>query len=187
MRSGNPLQLVFSPLHTGKILITFIGQRKPQPECNSKDDGIDTFRRHIIVVLEDSSRMYGRYLGYNTDNPNDTFTIRIGKNKNGAGFPSLFNLPNGCMIEDWNNPGNKEAVNIQVSLAYRGYYSIDQISGFNPFCGIVHHSSGKLSQNNQTITINYSSFHDSDTHEGRRVKKTKPDEEYLIHNIIGLY
>jgi len=82
----------------GNVQVTFIGYRKPKTQCFPNEKTIDTLKKTVTIVPRDNkAAIVGRYLGYNTNNPSDTFSVYINAD-NSVGIWQYFvkNLPKNC-------------------------------------------------------------------------------------------
>ena len=67
----------------GTLPVTFTGTRQPNKVCFPNDNGTYTSSKHFTLVEQVQkpfvtiSPLVGRYKGYFTDNPADTFTVRM--------------------------------------------------------------------------------------------------------------
>jgi hypothetical protein len=61
------------------ITISLTVKKKPNKLCFPFDDGIDSLTRKFMIVdgAKRKPLVYGKWLGYNTSNPKDTFTIEF--------------------------------------------------------------------------------------------------------------
>lgn len=66
------------PLDTW-ITVSLIVKKTPNKLCFPYDDGLDTLTRKFIVVNGTSRKplVYGKWFGFNSDNPIDTFTVEF--------------------------------------------------------------------------------------------------------------
>lgn len=84
----------------GDIEIRLIAYKKPNIACFPEDDGIDTVYKTIYLTEKEEIPYLGKFLGYNTINPNKPFIIEF---KSGVDsdftIPSIYyfisNLPEG--------------------------------------------------------------------------------------------
>lgn len=82
----------------GDVEVTMIGYRKPNTQCFPNDKAVDTLKKTITIVNRDQkATIVGRYLGYNTNNPSDTFSVYVNAD-NSVGIWQYFvkNLPKNC-------------------------------------------------------------------------------------------
>lgn len=127
----------------GTINVTLIGKRKPNHFCFPHDDGVDTVVKQLTVVSQNQTKLYGKYTGYLTIQPKDTFTIQIKVNDTGKldpNFPVLVNLPDNCPTIVEVDPGYKD---------FRGPSIWDYEE-----CRL-NSVSGYLEKDNQTIHISF--------------------------------
>ena len=67
----------------GTIPINFNGRKTPNPQCFSGDNGTYTSSKNLTLVEQVDktfltlSPLIGKYKGYFTDKPSDTFTVRL--------------------------------------------------------------------------------------------------------------
>src|SRR6185437_131127 len=60
----------------GIIPVTLtIKQKKSDYECYLNDDSVKSYSKNIVFLPYSKRPLFGVYKGYNTDSPNDTFTI----------------------------------------------------------------------------------------------------------------
>lgn len=71
--------LYFYEKDAGKYPVRLIARRPANTRCFSKDDGVDTLTKVLTILPNRTLRapVLGKFLGANTDAPNDTFTIRV--------------------------------------------------------------------------------------------------------------
>ena len=121
------------------IPVTFIGYKKPNLVCFPNDKAADTVRKTFSVFnRSQTAAIVGRFLGYNTNNPTDTFSVYVNAD-NSKGFWDYFvkNLPKNC-------PGY-----IQVSDSHPRNIGLNASVGFAAF---------KLSDAASTICASITGF-----------------------------
>ena len=80
----------------GTVDIVLVGRRRPRPECQPNDTGIDSFKRRITILPRNSAPIFGRFMGNIIEAPSSQpFEIYV-TNVDGFFISGIQNLPNGC-------------------------------------------------------------------------------------------
>jgi hypothetical protein len=149
------LDFMFAP---GAIDVMMVVYDNKSKGCNNNDDGIDTIRRKIYIMPSPTLPVYGKYHGFNEDNPLDTFTIAIGylnyfdEFMNPYLYPAkvVINLPkgktNGTRINGFWNYRIEEENFVSLPM-YTNLPSRDLIALAN--------ISGKIGKDRKDIKISY--------------------------------
>ncbi|MCC6761348.1 MAG: hypothetical protein IT252_09035 [Chitinophagaceae bacterium] len=145
----NSVSLYFNVLEN-RIPVKFTGYNAKGGDCFPATPSVQTVTKYLSIMPETSTAIVGDYLGYNSDNPTDTFTITFQLNKNGLGF--LKNLPKGCSGYESNSSGYWD-FNIGLSNIAYGTNGFRQKKAFAPKCGQID-AKGYLIVND-TIVIKY--------------------------------
>jgi hypothetical protein len=153
--STNRNHVLYFQQAEGNLEVSMIGYRKPNTTCFPNEKAIDTVKKTINIVKRDQyAAIVGRFVGYTTNSPTDTFSVLVNAD-NSAGIWQYYvkNLPKNC-------PGY-----IQVSDGYPRNIGLSIIGGYAAF-GLSNTAStvcasingyGYL-KNNDTLIINYSAI-----------------------------
>lgn len=148
---------------TGPVPIELITTKQPLPACFPGDDGRDTFQRTLYLIdlfaVFDQMPILGTYKGFDTDKPNETFTITIEvAGDHPADGIHLIDFPKGCDLTGF-EPRS-------IIASWKGFYLE---SGQGTVCGDPE-GIGTLSPDGKTLTIRYTTVADPSTL--ARVSKT---------------
>lgn len=84
----------------GVIPVSLTIKKKSDYECYMNDDSVKTYSKNLFFKPLNEWPILGKYRGYVTDSPSDTFTIKITSRINpDNGLPAsatLYNFTNGC-------------------------------------------------------------------------------------------
>lgn len=90
----------------GTIPVRLIVHAKPNLICFPYDDGIDTVVRYLTITSMKKPYLIGKFLGANTDNPSEQFTIEIDTFRTSGNIPfikyGIKNLPLGNGFDAFN-------------------------------------------------------------------------------------
>lgn len=137
------------------IEVTFIGYKKPDMQCFPNDKATDTMHKTLhILPRNQTASIVGRFLGYNTNNPADTFSVYINAD-NSIGFWDYFvkNLPKNCPGYTTVSESYPLNIGLNVSVGNSAFRLYDDVS---VVCASVT-GFGYL-QNNDSLIIDYSSI-----------------------------
>jgi hypothetical protein len=147
----------------GEVDVTLIVNKQPNTSCFPSDNGQDTVQ-HTLAILSDNNHPYafeGTFAGAHTDAPSDVFEITIidfGPTPTidpydpGHYDIRIFNLPKGCGGNEI-TPA-RYAPEISEST-YREFYFDGTGATQAGDCPQLFDGLGKLSNNQQTLTIEY--------------------------------
>jgi hypothetical protein len=133
-----------------RIPVKFTGYNARGSSCFPGTPTVQTITKHLTIVPETSTALLGSYFGYNTDNPKDTFTVKIQLNASGIGF--IKNLPKDCLGYENNTFGYWDYQFGLANLAY-GYNGLRQRKAYEPKCGQIDSKGFLVSRD--TLIINY--------------------------------
>ena len=135
----------------GKIDVTFIGYKRPNLTCFPNEKSSDTITKSLVVAAKNRDVPFvGHYVGYNTDNPTDTFSVWIKYHNSNWGY-FVKNIPKGC--PGYTNPsdgGYPLNVGLEVAVGYKLF----QFGRGSMSCNTVY-GYGALSKLNDTLSIQY--------------------------------
>lgn len=149
--STNKNHVLYFQQAEGDVEVTMIGYRKPNLQCFPNDKAVDTVKKTVTIVTRDqNAAIVGRFLGYNTNNPNDTFSVYVNAD-NSVGIWQYFvkNLPKNC-------PGavsGSDAPPRNIGLSINGGNSAFKIDNGSTVCRTVV-GFGYL-KSNDSLIINY--------------------------------
>lgn len=86
------VSLYFNVLEN-RIPVTFTGYNSKGSNCFPATPTVQTVTKYLTIVPETSAAAIGKFHGYNTDNPADTFTVILQRSPY---FLHIKNLPKGC-------------------------------------------------------------------------------------------
>ena len=150
--TGKSSFALYFPKVLGVIPVSLtIVQKKSDYECYKNDDSVKTYSQNLFFKPLNEWPILGKYKGYVTDNPSDTFTITISSKINpDNGLPTeltLYNFLNGC---------NDSIVVNEYESAYEfiaGYSSLNTFT--YPNCQFFDSAYGYLKNFGDTLIINY--------------------------------
>ncbi|MCA0382453.1 MAG: hypothetical protein LCH58_09845 [Bacteroidetes bacterium] len=140
------VSLYFNVLEN-RIPVKFTGYNTKGANCFPATPTVQTVTKYLTIVPETLAAAIGKFHGYNTDNPADTFTVTLQRNDY---WLFLKNLPKGC--NGYINPSEGYTVydfGIAAVQAYNGFVS----KGGAWRCGELE-ARGYLI-NRDTLLINY--------------------------------
>lgn len=142
------------------VPVKLIVRKKPNLDCYPDDDGIDTLIKYINVVSVVDIPIYGDYYGCEQDNPQDSYTINIGRKyaiDYHDSMPYINNLSYCIDTIPYGNHGEWWP-NVEVILYYRGivFNSYDWAGNG---C-LVPKGRAELQKDMKTIIIDYSTIKD---------------------------
>ena len=151
--STRPNHALYFAQAEGPVEVTMIGYKKPNTACFATDKAVDTVRKTIRILPRDSTAaIVGRFLGYNTDNPSDTFSVNI-KAETRSGLWDFFvkNIPKNCPGYIQVSDGYPRYIGLVVS----GAHSAFQISAGSSMACVLVTGFGYL-KTKDSLVINYS-------------------------------
>ena len=141
IRNGNEIKIDFSGI-TGSLEATCTKEFDQWKECFPDLTGFDTVKRNFYFVIKENPSFFGKYFGYNEDNPSDTFTITIG-------YYDYQGNPSNSVVGIGNFPKNYKFHQTDLSLSYSEFY----FSEFSAWSAKFAH--GITKENGNKLTIDY--------------------------------
>ncbi|HMO62073.1 MAG TPA: hypothetical protein PKC39_07480 [Ferruginibacter sp.] len=153
--STNKTHVLYFTQADGDVEVTLIGYRKPNTQCFPNDKSADTLKKVVSILPRDqTAAIVGRFLGYNTNEPSDTFSVYVNAD-NSVGIWQYFvkNLPKNC--PGYVQVSDEHPRNIGLSVA-SGYSAFRIKDAASTVCASVT-GFGEL-KNNDSLIINYSAI-----------------------------